>query len=275
MEQVAPITRHLFADTGQMVLIWLHVLVVPFTVLWMTAQWAAAKGTPQHVRRGRSLVAVFVPLTVLSGFALLLHNLIRPEQLGGPPAGPIIPTFFIGKTFLTAFGLGITACLANGILPLRRLRRLWPLHLLNAAVLVFSVLFYQTLLLELFTGYTDSYSWELSLELALLGSLIPVVAGANLIVLVRVSRGTRLNWGSHHRMNMVFLTAAVVATLSLFLAHDRYWIFEGGLPLTSRMLMELVPASLFLAGHFPFIYGYLAGALRSELADSIRARGRT
>jgi len=274
MEQVAPITRHTFVDTGQMVLIWLHVFVVPFIVLWLTAQWGAAKGTPQHVHRGRSLVVVFVPVTVLTGFSLLLHNLIRPEQLGPPPAGPIIPNY-IGETFLTAFGLGITACLANGTLPLRHLRRLWPLHLLNVGVLVFSVLLYQTLLIELFAGRPDSRFWELSLELALLGSLIPVVGGVNLILLIRVSGGGQLDWESHHRMNMVFLTAAVIATLSLFLAHDRYWIFEGGLSLPLRLLIELIPVSVFLACHFAFVYSYLVSALRARLADPIRARGRT
>jgi hypothetical protein len=258
MEQVAPLTRHVLLDGVEFVLIWIHVLVLPFLLLVLPVQWMSRKGTRQHLTRGRWIGFLLVPVAVSSGILLLLHNLLRPEQFGRPPAGPVIPNF-IGATFLPGFALGLIGCVANGVLPVRHLRRLWPLHLLNVVIVVVSVMFFHTLLTELFTGNPDTYHWQLSLELAVLGTVIPAVGGLNLLVLVRVERGGMFDWESHHKMNMIILTAAILATLMLFFAHDRYWVLEGGVGMWTRLLIQIGPVALFLGPFSGFFFDYLSG----------------
>ena len=223
MDLNAPLTRHPLIDATQWWLIGTHDIVVPFILVLLVVQWIRPKGTRWHVLRGRSVTLFFVVIAVASGFAILMTY----------GSNGVIPKH-IGRTFFPAFGLSAIVFMANALLPVRYMKRLWPLQALHALTLVSVVYSYQTLVDELFTGSPESYNWQICFELAVMESFVPLFTGVNVMVLARVSRGADFRWADHHKLNMVFLAAVCASGPLLPLAHDSYWVFTSGGLVISR-----------------------------------------
>merc|ERR1712087_691035 len=114
---------------------------------------------------------------------------------------------------------------------------------------------------RMFTEPVASFKWEISLEMAVMLSVLFIYDGTCLWAMAGWAKtGELRDWKEHHHMSAVWVTSIALAAIMLFFTHDArlMWNYPGIHSVFVRLAMQLGPQCVLFAltaPHLPLCDG--------------------
>ncbi|MEB3198388.1 MAG: hypothetical protein VKP62_14405 [Candidatus Sericytochromatia bacterium] len=202
--------------------------------------------TNVYLMAATGLILFFTQLAGDFGFP----SLITAAHAGGSHGDKSL----MSLGFIGAFGVSFLSvgCHINALRGVPT-RLIFGQHLFSLACCFITLPYIFHRLLTIDPGH---FLWGYHLELLVLFSFYPVLDLVNGYALYKSEvRGLPHDWERHREDNVIALLVLAVTVVICFACSDKYWFFNGQLPLAWRIGLEMIPSLIWLAsGRMPAFF---------------------